>query len=141
MRYLYLCYIYIGVVYLEPPSFVDSIFCAHQPGGAQISETCFCVSSSHNFCQLRLAVAVHKYSLQDQRNTLCESEKYTSFQDFCQLGLVAAAVMPFSAITGLIFWVGGPGEPYIASRLRFVEICNISIGARHLLRASVKFLR
>ena len=68
----------VCIVYIYVLVFVDSIFCAHQPGGAQISETCFCVSSSsHNFCQLRLAVAVHKYSLQDQRNTLCESEKYT----------------------------------------------------------------
>ena len=77
VRYLYLCYIYIGVVFLEPSQFCGLNILCSSAWGTQISETCFCVSSSHNFCQLRLAVAVHKYSLQDQRNTLCESEKYT----------------------------------------------------------------
>ena len=128
-----------------PSSNVDSRFCAHQapPGRAQISETRFCLPSFQNFCQLGPEAAVCKI-IQIQ---CARSQKYTLgiweihfFSRFLSIRARGGSSNALLCYHRPYLLGGWPGEPYIASRLRFVEICNISIGARHLLRAEVKIL-
>ena len=84
----------------------------------RISEIQFRRSSFQNFCQLGLAAAVYKMrqiqlSRSKKYTLIKNSEKPTTFENVCQLEQVAAAVMPFPAITSPIFWVAG--WPWVSS--------------------------